>query len=74
MSATTRNKDVSNTAARYVAKAMTRVHPSQAAELLDAMQAHVDAARQVMAGAQLEQSWMARQAADVFGFELGGVA
>lgn len=31
------NPDISNTAARYVAKAMTRVHPRQRAELLAAM-------------------------------------
>ena len=34
MPASHRNPDVPNTAARYVAKAMTRVHPRQREELL----------------------------------------
>lgn len=42
MSATHRNPDVSNTAARYVAKAIARVHPAQRADLLRDMIAHAD--------------------------------
>lgn len=42
------NPNISNVAARYVAKAMTRVHPAQRMELLVEMEKHIRAARAVI--------------------------
>lgn len=48
MASTTLNPHLSNTAARYVAKAMTRVNPIQRAELLREMIAHAEAGLRVI--------------------------
>lgn len=48
MSATHRNPNVSNTAARHLANAMCRVHPAQRAELLAEMIRHAKAAQSVI--------------------------
>lgn len=49
MAATTRNPNVSNTAARYVAKAMCKVHPAQRDELLAEMIRAAEAGRRHIA-------------------------
>lgn len=55
MSATHLNPQLDQTAARYVAKAMGRVHPSQRLEVLRAMKLHIEAAEAVIVGSVQER-------------------
>jgi hypothetical protein len=79
MSASTRNPNVSDTAARHLAKAMCKVHPAQRRELLRDLIRHAEAAISVIdtghapAGHWREPSFL-DTARELLGLDLGVTA